>query len=176
MTVVQPFTNYYLIGMPGSGKTTLGRQAAQQLNMQFVDLDKEIESNEQRTIADIFEQDGEVYFRKLESEYLERIKSISQSKIVATGGGTPCFHHNMQVMLQSGVTVFLDVPPSLLVERLNAVAPVRPLLKSGTEHDLWQKLENMYYQRKPYYEKAIYQLTGEEVSLANLIKLIQSTI
>ncbi|MFN8889873.1 MAG: shikimate kinase, partial [Cyclobacteriaceae bacterium] len=88
----------FLIGLPGSGKTTLGKQVASHLSIPFVDLDAAIEKAEQRTIPEIFKQSGENYFRKIESDLLKKWAESTTDFLMATGGGAPCFFDNVEVM------------------------------------------------------------------------------
>jgi len=128
----------YLVGMPGSGKTTLGKKLAEKLILPFVDLDVEIENREGKTITNIFAQQGEDYFRLVESTLLREWAASSQSFVMATGGGAPCFHNGMNVINESGLSVFLDLDIVALVKRLKS-ANDRPLL--GT--DLTEKEEKL---------------------------------
>ena len=92
-------TLIFFVGMPGVGKTTGGNKMAIRHGMSFIDLDTIIEQGERKTIKDIFEQDGEEGFRTLEHKYLEDvINATTGNTIIACGGGTPCFHGNMQLM------------------------------------------------------------------------------
>ena len=110
-------TNIYMLGMPSSGKSTLGRQLAKELNYDFIDLDKRIEVIEGKRIPEIFSIEGEEYFRKVESEQLRKIPSDNKL-VIATGGGTPCFNDNMAFIKSSGISIFLDVAPDNLEERM----------------------------------------------------------
>ena len=96
----------YLIGMPGSGKTTLGLQLAEALQLPFVDLDKEIEKHEGKSVPDIFSQQGEAHFRQVESKLLKEWSASGKTFIMATGGGAPCNHHGIEVINRSGLSIF----------------------------------------------------------------------
>src|SRR5215216_5287440 len=100
----------YLIGMPGSGKTTLGKQIAEDLGFPFIDLDTEIENREGKSISEIFSHKGEDHFRVLESTLLKELSSSSHNVVIATGGGAPCYFGGMETMNATGLTVFIDVP------------------------------------------------------------------
>src|SRR5690606_29231119 len=119
----------FLIGMPGSGKTTLGRQLAQALDMPFLDLDEVIEDNEQTKVGSIFNTHGEDYFRNQEKILLRTTAMEHHALVMATGGGTPCFFDNLSFMKEHGKVVFIDVPVREITSRLrkDGIAK-RPLL------------------------------------------------
>src|SRR6188768_135637 len=96
----------FLIGLPGSGKTTLGKQLAERLGYAFVDTDEEIVKREGRSIPDIFTQDGEDKFRLMEKEVLEELVGKTNT-VVSTGGGLPCFHQNMFMIRNKGMAIYL---------------------------------------------------------------------
>jgi shikimate kinase len=145
----------FLIGMPGCGKSTFGRKASEQLSMTFIDLDTEIVNYTQKSINDIFEQEGEEYFRKIESKLL---KSISENKdhfIMATGGGAPCFFDNMEFMNDQGITFYIDTDITFLLKRLSRKGiNKRPLLKKIGVENLENGLSEKLKERLPFYSKA----------------------
>ena len=143
--------------MPGSGKTTLGKQVAVELFCPFVDLDEEIESREKKSIPEIFAQQGEDYFRQVESALLHEWAGSDKSFIMATGGGAPCFHRGIDVINQSGLSIFLDTPVDQLVQRL-AEKTGRPLVKAKDTEELKDKLEQMRQVRLPFYQRAAFIL------------------
>src|SRR5690606_36323384 len=108
----------FLVGMPGSGKTTLGKELASNLMVEFVDLDAEIEKAEQKSIAEIFSQQGEEQFRMVEARLLREWAARAGSFVMATGGCAPCFHLGMEILNQYGLSIFLDCPVATLVERV----------------------------------------------------------
>src|SRR5690349_71191 len=108
----------YLIGMPGSGKSTIGKQLAAALLLPFVDLDHEIERKELKSIAEIFSEKGENYFRHTESQMLQQWAGSARDFVMATGGGAPCFFNGLEIINNSGISVFLDVPVSELLRRI----------------------------------------------------------
>ncbi|WP_375435715.1 shikimate kinase [uncultured Hymenobacter sp.] len=145
----------YLIGMPGSGKTTLGRGLAAAYELPFLDLDEELVRQEGRSIPVIFEAEGEVYFREREAAVLRDVVARYPQMVLATGGGTPCFHHNLDVLLETGLTLFLDVPVATLVGRVLAVAKSRPLLAALPDAAaLEARLRETLQIRKQFYDQA----------------------
>ncbi len=151
--------NIFLIGMPSSGKSTMGRRLARALNYQFVDLDQSIVKDQNRTIPEIFAEKGEKYFRKIEQKLLNKVQP-NQRLIVATGGGTPCFFDNMKSIQSRGMSLFLNVSPCELATRiLNHNQDDRPLL-SGIG-DLEAELTSRLADRLPYYSQADLIISGK---------------
>jgi shikimate kinase len=158
----------YLIGMPGSGKTTLGKQIARSLTMPFLDLDHEIENSEGRSIPTMFAESGEDYFRQKESEILRNLIAGSESFVLATGGGAPCFFNNMDLLNATGLSIFLDVPASVLFDRLKHTTD-RPLLEN--EQAMEEKINKLYTSRRSIYSKA--RLTIANPDAEKVIAAIQ---
>lgn len=142
----------FLVGMPAAGKSTLGKQLAQQLGVNFIDIDTIVENNVGKSIAKIFEESGEQYFRQMEAQALRAIKNTPPS-IVATGGGLPCYHDNMQWMNTIGVTIWIDIPIEELSERIQK-SNARPMFAHLSLNDIYLKLVQLYEIRKKYYSIA----------------------
>lgn len=127
-----------LIGMMGCGKTTIGRILAKRLNMGFVDADEEIEKAEKRSISEIFESDGEGYFRRAETECLKKI--LGQNRVISTGGGVVVTEENHKILKESNsVIVFIDRPLENIMGDIKTDS--RPLLKEGAERLARLRLE-----------------------------------
>lgn len=138
--------NIILCGFMGSGKTTVGRRIAQKARMEFVDLDQYIEARQERSIPDIFAQDGEESFRRMETEAAKELAG-RRGLVIAAGGGTLLRAQNVQIFRNSGVTVLLDTPIWLIQERLKNDTG-RPLLQKPNRRQL---IANLYRQRLPAY-------------------------
>ena len=152
----------YLIGFSGCGKTTIGKALAEKLNYEFADLDQLIEKNEGISISDFFKEKGEHQFREVEQAVLS--KTISYPKaVISCGGGTPCFHDNMDFMLNNGTTIYLEVSEDKLVNRLSNATNERPLLNDH-ENDLRERIALLMEERKKDYERAhlIIENSGNE--------------
>ena len=117
----------FLVGYMAAGKTTLGRRAAQLLNVEFIDLDAYIESRYRKRISDLFAERGEEGFRDIERRMLHEVAEFD-NVLVATGGGTPCFFDNMEYMRHRGVTVYLAASVQTLCRRLSHAKVKRPLV------------------------------------------------
>ena len=140
----------FLIGLSGTGKSSIGKQLSSRLKVGFLDTDTVIEKNEQKSISEIFRIHGELYFRGLESNLLSDLPTISeQDCVVSTGGGMPCFDQNMNRMLELGVVIHLTMPLEMLVSRLEK-STNRPLLAEN----LRESLKNQFNERNPMYSKA----------------------
>jgi shikimate kinase len=153
--------NIFLIGMPSSGKSTLGRQLAKRLDYQFIDMDDLIVNQELSSVFDIFKYKGEDYFRKVESKVLKGIKP-NQKLIVATGGGVPCFFDNMDFIKFNGISIFLNVQPEDLLKRIQkSEGNNRPLIdKKKSNEVLLEELKERYENRLKFYEQADIQIDG----------------
>lgn len=141
-------TNLYLVGMMGSGKTTVGRLLAMQLKYKFLDTDGVIEKLAQKSIAQIFADSGEATFREMETQVLSRV-AVETRTAIATGGGIVLQRQNWSY-LHHGVVVWLDVSVEQLLKRLKG-STHRPLLHDS---DPRQKLQQLLEQRQPLYAAA----------------------
>jgi len=116
----------YLVGFMGAGKTSVGECLARELRFRFVDLDREIEREAARTIAEIFRDDGESVFRRLEARALRAIADPA-GVVVGTGGGTLTLWENRDFIHRTGVSIWLDAPLDVMIERCR-LSDHRPLL------------------------------------------------
>ncbi|WP_242926471.1 shikimate kinase [Pontibacter vulgaris] len=163
----------FLIGMMGVGKTTLGRQLAQKLGYTFVDLDDYIVQREGRSITQIFEQEGQQKFRELERQALEAVVQEYEQAVIATGGGAPCFFDNMAFINKYGKSIFLDLPASELLQRLqNSDLSVRPLLSGKSSEELYTYLVKTIKERRRFYEQANYTLSEKNQTIHGLETLL----
>ena len=152
--------NIFLVGMPSSGKSTLGKRIADVLHYRFVDTDKVIVREEGRSIAEIFARSGETYFREVERNTLRSIKA-GANLVVSTGGGMPCFHDNMDYINSVGVSIFLDVPVPVLARRIMAHAHEDRPLNNASDPELLATLQKRYEDRHPIYAQANIIISGE---------------
>lgn len=146
--------------MPSSGKSTLGKKIADALHYRYVDTDKLIVRDEGRSIPEIFAQSGEDYFREAERRVLRTIRP-GDSTVVSTGGGMPCFNDNISYINASGISVFLDVPVAILVQRILAHGAEDRPLNNPTDPDLFATLQQRYTNRLPIYNQAHIVISGE---------------
>ena len=149
----------YLLGFMGAGKSVIGKNLAEKLKCTFLDLDKHIEEVANKSITEIFTEEGEAAFRQMEFTLLREFKT--EPSVIATGGGLPCFNDNLQWMNQHGITVFLDVPVASLVKRLSKEKHLRPLLAGREGSDLLKFIDEKLAERRPFYEQAQFIFKGD---------------
>jgi len=144
----KPFTNVYLIGPMGSGKTTIGQRLAKKLNLEFHDNDHELEEQTGASVNLIFDLEGEQGFRKRETAMLEKL-TARKNVVVATGGGTILSQKNRKLLRNSGLVIYLQTSVNQQIRRLSR-DKTRPLLQSG---DRKEKLADLAKVRNPLYEE-----------------------
>jgi len=164
--------NVFLIGFMASGKTTLGSQLGALLGMRYVDMDEYIEQKNGNTIRKIFVTKGEEYFRNLEKEALSDLAK-ENGVIVATGGGSACFHNNIDVMNSHGLTVYLKVSTEELVRRLEATKVDRPLLWGKSNDELTVYITEMLKIREPFYSKAKVIIPSDNPDAADIAAVVK---
>lgn len=164
--------NIYLVGMPGAGKTTIGRHLAKRMQRSFVDADHEIEARTGVRIRLIFDIEGEQGFRDRESRVIAELANES-NLVVATGGGAVLRPENRAAFKRGGTVVYLHVAPLLLFERTR-LDPNRPLLQVA---DPMQKIEELYAQRDPLYRSvADLVISSTGGSVKHLVKQVESAL
>ena len=168
-----------LIGYMGAGKTTIGKALAQQMGLNFCDLDWYIEEQNGTTISQIFAQEGEVAFREKERQALHEV--IQQDDIVlAVGGGTPCFYDNIDFMNQQAHTIYLKAMPETLKAHIRMGASKRPLVDGKTDEELTEFITSSLKKREPYYQKATDTVTIKTITrqeqIDQYVKIIKQSI
>jgi shikimate kinase len=154
----------YLIGFMASGKSTLGKELAEQLGCEFIDMDEEIEKEENLSISKIFEIKGEKFLKQL----VQR-----NNIIIATGGGTPCFNDNMEQIKHSGISVYLKLKPEEIVLRLNKEeTSKRPLMAKLNENEKLEYVKTKLNEREPHYNNADIVVDAAEINAGKLKAVI----
>lgn len=159
-----------LVGLPGAGKSTFGRQLARQLNFTFIDLDHLIEKETGKKISQIFAEEGEGKFRELESKYLSEVLEGIEGFVLSTGGGTPCFNDNMELINEKSVSVYLEVSLEELLRRLSKdQLGKRPMFAGLGQGEVILKLKNLLASREGYYLQSKIKLSGDDLSTEHLM-------
>jgi len=168
--------NVFIIGFMGSGKSTLGKKIAARLKFDFLDLDSEIERLEKKTIAQLFSEKGEIYFRETETNWLKNFNN--QSTVIATGGGTPCTGNNFELMKEKGVTVYLESSAENLTNRLYQSKNVRPLIDSikDDKNQLLNFVRAKLNEREKFYGKCDITFDSIDVDAGKLDKLVSQIL
>jgi shikimate kinase len=160
----------FLIGLPGSGKTTVGKLLSTQLVIPFIDLDDIIVQREGRAISEVFEKEGEDYFRKAEAACLASLIESKAIQVVSTGGGTPCFFDNLEKMKRAGITCYLETPWMELAARVAPEESIRPLFKGLAGSKIETQLKKRFSWRLPFYENAQIIISTENKSALDVAK------
>lgn len=137
----------------GSGKSTLAEALSKATGLEYIDLDTYIECRFHANVREIFAREGEAGFREIERRMLREVSTF-ENVIIACGGGTPCFFNNMELMNQSGLTIFLRASHARLLERLKLGRTRRPLIASMTDQQLSDYITAALDARMPHYSKA----------------------
>lgn len=161
----------FLIGMPGSGKTTIGNTLADMFGFKFHDLDRIIVNKAGLEIKEIFSEYGEEHFREIERSLLtEKIES-NEDFIMATGGGTPCYYNTMNLLKRKGTVVYLDVPIDELTNRLYQHPTDRPLL--ANKETISQDLSALVANRDSIFKQADIVLKGSNIDARQLYSILE---
>ncbi|MEY3920720.1 MAG: hypothetical protein RL634_481 [Bacteroidota bacterium] len=164
----------------GSGKSYCGKKIAVHLGVPFIDLDEEIEKAEKKSISNLFAEEGEVEFRKMEASALRAfvkkysIDKSSVNAVVSCGGGTPCYHDNMDFMNQHGLTVWLNPAIEMLVDRLKKEQDHRPLIAGMSEDELEKFITSKLAERVSFYSKATLHINNSECSIDLIEKKLKN--
>ena len=146
----------------GAGKTTAGKNLAKKLDCTFCDLDHYIESRYQKTVSQIFDEFGEEKFREIERKMLEEVSDF-ENIVIATGGGTPCFFENIELMNNKGLTIYLHASSDILSKRLMLAKEKRPLIANKTEEELIIFVQEALDKRDIHYNKSHIKCKSENI-------------
>jgi len=163
-----------LIGYMASGKSTIGKYLADRLFFPFLDLDDYIEKQEKKSIANIFKDKGEIYFRQIEHKYLKEILLSKESFVLSLGGGTPCYANNMSLINNSNVSSFyLQSSIKTLVDRLIREKNKRPLVASLENEKISEFVAKHLFERGVFYNKANFIINIDSKSTSEIVKEIR---
>ena len=148
--------NIVLIGYMGSGKSLIGSHLAKKIDYKFIDLDQYIEKNEACSISKIFEDSGDIYFRKIETKYLIKCLSENNNIVLSLGGGTPCYNDNLtHINSTNNTSIYLKNNNVELSKRLYKSNSNRPLISAiKSEKKLIEFVSKHLFEREVYYNKA----------------------
>ena len=153
-----------LLGYMGCGKTKVGKKLSKKIGARFIDLDAEIEHFYSKSISQIFDDLGEIEFRKIERSILLKILDYDDFHILSLGGGTPCYFDNMELInKKTNLTFFLNLESKILAERLFSRKSTRPIIKSiNNESEMLSFVNKHLFERNIYYSKANYTINSNK--------------
>ncbi len=161
----------FLVGYMCSGKTTLGRELAALMGVDFYDLDEMIEEYAEMRATEIFAQLGESRFREMEREALRRV--AGEPAVVACGGGTPCYGDNMALMNRLGLTIWLTTSPEVIAARLTLPEHKmkRPTIAPLADDEILPHVIEALGRRSPYYAQAQLRFDSTDIETAQQTQL-----
>jgi len=165
---VQTTKHIFLTGFMGCGKSTAGAKLAPILKTRFFDLDVYLEKKENKSIPEIFEEQGEQAFRELEKKYLLELLQFKEQHVIALGGGTVCFGKNLELVKNNGTLIYIELPVAVLADRIQQSKTSRPLLKNLSSEELIKNIEAILSERKKYYEQAHITVNGLNLTAQHL--------
>jgi shikimate kinase len=165
--------NIILIGYMGSGKTSVGKKLSDILDCKFIDLDHFIELKEKMSISEVFNNKGEIYFRKMENFYLLNLLNVNDNRVLALGGGTPCYANNMNAIKNASNTksIYLKASINSLVQRLEPELNKRPLITHlKSKDELSEFIGKHLFERSYYYSQSDFLITTDNKSIDEIIE------
>ena len=162
----------FLVGMPYAGKTYWGRLIAEHFNLHFTDLDDVITASAGKAIHEIFDEHGQDHFRKAEHEALVHLiaERPGPGRVVACGGGTPCYYDHMERMRHAGIVVYLEATPEYLLANRERSTAKRPMFDDTLP--LPEQVNALLKEREQHYLKAHYILPAADISVATFAKIL----
>ena len=164
---------YFLIGYKSSGKSTLGRMLARQMNLRFIDLDELIEEREGKTIPQLYNSLGDEGFRIREWEALKEVIQ-HDDVVVALGGGAPCHCDNMNLIEEYGESIYIRHDNETLISRLKSATGDRPIVLNKTDEELRMYVQDIRNQCEHHYLRAKYIVDGKDLTVAKLIEVLKN--
>ena len=166
-----------LLGYMGCGKSTIANKLSKIIQIPFVDLDKIIEEKTNLTINQIFETQGEVYFRKLEHEVFVELLNSPDNMIIGLGGGTPCYANNHELLQREDViSIYLKASIETLFDRLVTNKSKRPLIADKSEGEMKEFIAKHLFDRSFYYNQAQHKVIVDhktiDETVADIVEIL----
>ena len=166
-----------LIGYMAVGKTTIGKQLAEKMQIEAIDLDSLIEKETELSIPEIFEQKGEVYFRKIEHKIFTECVESDKDLIISTGGGTPCYYNNHELLKNDNcISIYLKASVPTLFHRLRSGKNKRPLLANLSQEELQEYIAKHLFDRSYYYHQAQHIVTVDDKTVTAIVAEIKALL
>jgi shikimate kinase len=166
-----------LVGYMGSGKSVLAKKLAEKLNISFIELDDLIEKKSEMSIKNIFSEKGELFFRKIEHQLFEERMKSDEAFVLSTGGGTPCYFNNHELLNQAdSVSFYLKASIDTLYHRLNTQREKRPLLAQLENNELREFIAKHLFERSYFYNQANYKIVVDNKSIDEIVSEIEKLL
>jgi len=158
-----------LLGYMGCGKSVVGDFLAKKLQIKHYDLDIEIEKISKKSIKELFESKGEIYFRKLEHQIFKSILAKNESYVLSLGGGTPCYYNNHELLQQDAIfSFYLKSSVANLVKRVANETSKRPILSNFNATELTEFINKHLFERSFFYHQVSHIITIDDQSVAEI--------
>jgi shikimate kinase len=170
--------NIIILGYMGSGKSIIGRELSLKVNKKFIDLDSYIEEKEKDSISNIFQNNGDLYFRKQESKYLKEILNNNNDLVLSVGGGTPCYFNNLDLMISNkNISFYLKNSNIQLTSRLFNEKNKRPLISNiSSEEKLLEFVSKHLFEREFFYNSATHKIDSNDKPVSYVVDDIISRL
>lgn len=167
-------THIVVLGYMGSGKTTVSKKLETILNLPSYDLDHFIENEYKMSISEIFETKGQIEFRIIENKFLKILLNKKKKSIISLGGGTPCYHNNMDIILSFSKNVFfINTSAEILSSRLFKEKSNRPIIESiSSISELKDFISKHLFERIVFYNQANYVINDDDKGIDDLCNKI----
>jgi len=170
-------TKIILLGYMGSGKSTIAKLLAEKIQKPLFDLDKIIEERANLSVKEIFQEKGEVYFRKLENQIFKELIDSEEEMVISLGGGTPCYAGNHEMLNGENIASFyLKGSIDTLYERLVLSKESRPLIADQSEEGMKEYIAMHLFERSFYYNKATHNVIVDEKSVEEIVLEIEKIL
>lgn len=164
--------NVVLLGFMGTGKSAVGRYLAKDLRYHFIDTDQLIEEKTHQSISEIFKQEGEAHFRRLESQVAQEVAQRERC-VISTGGGMVLSPTNLEALGRNGILVSLQSRPEIILKRVQKRVGRRPLLEGS---DPLSEIRRLLSEREPYYRRAVFTLDTSDINAEEAARLIKRKV
>lgn len=166
-----------LLGYMASGKSAVSKLLGTVLELPVLDLDDYIETKEGKTIPEIFETKGEIYFRMKEHMYLKEVLQTKKSMVLSLGGGTPCYANNMKLIHEyTKHTFYLQTSIPEIINRVKDEKAKRPLISAIPDEDLPEFIGKHLFERNAFYQQATHSIFTDKKTIEDLVEEIKATL
>lgn len=163
-----------LLGYMASGKSSISKLLGKELELPVLDLDDYIETKEEKSIREIFETKGEIYFRTKEHHYLKEILEAKEAIILSLGGGTPCYANNMNLIHEYTThTFYLQTSIPEIINRVKDEKAKRPLISAIADEDLPEFIGKHLFERNAFYQQATHNIRTDKKSVEKIVAEIE---